>query len=316
MKRSILVLALLGGIAFLAGCSMENQKTNSVERTNKAESGEVYTNQEYGFNLIFPDSWQGFTVEKRTVNWGEFGFGDSLDFGFGPQNSLFNIAIHTREQWKRIDAEQIKESAYLSTYLGENGEYVFSFGSAQDVANDAMFQRLREVQDIIKTFQLTSIQKSGKVSAFVSDVSFEYPAEFTYSGGGDIDTGSFSWVNGIDTNGKEFTFMTVFDFALIKCKFEDPALCEIDAWVPANVDDVYTWVVKNYKKDENFTYAGQVKTANTVGEKFISKSVSAENPVHTVVVVKSKTDVLSFLQTDGEKDALFDEAIASIKINQ
>lgn len=317
MKKVMVMLALLGSISFLAGCAMENQKSIAHEETTKVEGGELYTNAAYGFTLTFPDSWKGFTVQKRVLNWGEFGFGDSFDFGFGPENSLFNIAIHTKDQWKKIEADQVAESIHIQVPVGENEKYVFSFSRSHDLANNEMSDRSLEIVDIIKTFQVTSKQTSGKVSGFVSDISFEYPAEFTYSGGGDIDTGSFSWVNGMDTNGKEFTFVTVFDSDLRKCKFVDPALCEIDAWIPASAEDVYLANVENYKKDKKFTYDGPVKIDGIVGEKFSKNSrlEQDDDNIKAVVVIKSKSDVLIFQQINSSASE-FAEIIASIKINE
>ncbi len=312
----MLLFTFLGSLSFLSGCAMENQKINSsLEHMNEVKGGEVYTNQEYGFTLTFPDSWQGFTVEKRTLNWGEFGFGDSFDFGFGSnlsEKGLFNISIHTKEQWKQIQNEEGPKP----TYVGESDKRIFASSNAQDVSSDFHHERFLEVSKILKTFQLTSNLNSGKVSGFVSDVSFEYPAQFTYSGGGDIDTGSFSWINGVDANGKEFTFVRIFDSALMKCKFEDPALCEIDAWVPASADDVYVSFVKNYKKDQSFTYDGQVKTVNTIGEKFIKNSRLEENDdIKAVVVIKSKSGVFLFQQINSNASE-FEEFISSIKVNE
>jgi hypothetical protein len=316
MKKAILLFALMGSLGFLAGCAVENQKTISSDHLNKVEAGELYTNQEYGFTLTFSDSWKGFTAEKRVLNWGELGLSDSVDFGFGPENSLFNVAIHSKDQWKKIAAEQDLESRYAQIYLEENENFVFSFASTNDVANQEMSERLLEVRDIIKTFQMVSTQKSAKAVGFVSDLSFEYPAALTYSGGGDMDTGSFSWLNGIDANGKEFTSVRIFDHALIKCKFTDPALCEIGAWGPATSEEVYKQKIEEYKKDNSFSYGEQVKTANTIGEKFVKNSRLEENgeDVKAVVVIKSKSGVFIFQQIESSASE-FDEIIRSVKVH-
>lgn len=159
LGAAVLVLA---GIGFLSGCAFGNatlEQKNISSSLEQRQSGEVstkieYTNAQYDLTLKFPQTWKGFTVNNRTLDWGEFGKSDSLDFGFGEKNSIFNIAIHPKEQWKKIALEQEAESRYIQVPLAENKDFVFSFASTGDVANDEMYARLSEVQDIIKTFEV------------------------------------------------------------------------------------------------------------------------------------------------------------------
>ncbi|MFH1712282.1 MAG: hypothetical protein ABH846_03550 [Patescibacteria group bacterium] len=111
----------------------------------------VYSNSQYGFSLTFPQTWKGYTAKNRTLNWGLFGTSDSVDFGFSVQDSLFNVSIHTKSQWQQIKSEE----GPTPTYLGENSQYVFGYATAQDAANDTIVARMREIQDIVKTFKVT-----------------------------------------------------------------------------------------------------------------------------------------------------------------
>jgi hypothetical protein len=164
-KQTLGILSItLAGVGFLSGCAFGNtivgQKSVSVpvpvEQKQMAElSTKIgYTNDQYKFSLTFPQTWKGYTITSRTLDWGSFGKSDSLDFGFGEQNSIFNIAIHSKEQWRQIAAEQEADSRSTQVSLGESKDFVFSFASTGDVSNDEMYDRLSEVQSIIKTFDV------------------------------------------------------------------------------------------------------------------------------------------------------------------
>ena len=112
---------------------------------------QTYQNKEYGFSLNFPLTWKGYKTSKRMLNWGAFGTSDSLDFGLPAQNSLFNISIHTKSQWKNI----ISEGGPRPIYIKENGKFVFAYAIAQDAINSEMIERIKEVKNIISTFKFT-----------------------------------------------------------------------------------------------------------------------------------------------------------------
>lgn len=160
-KQTWGALALtLAGVGFLSGCAFtalsESQKSPApIASESAAPSQSIdYTNAQYGFRFTFSSTWKGYTVTQRNLDWGVFGKSESLDFGFGEKNPIFNIAIHTKEQWKKIAAEQEADSRYAQVALGESKDFVFSFASTGDVANDEMGARLAEVQEIIKTFDV------------------------------------------------------------------------------------------------------------------------------------------------------------------
>jgi hypothetical protein len=159
MKKYIALFVLLGGVSFLAGCAStlvpESQK-EVVPLSQNAELSQVieYTNDQYGFSFKFPQTWKGYTVTHRTLDWGTFGKSDSLDFGFGTENTIFNIAIHTKEQWKKIAAEQEADGRYPQRPLAESKDFVFSFSTSGDVANDEMMAHFAEINSIIQTFSV------------------------------------------------------------------------------------------------------------------------------------------------------------------
>jgi type II secretory pathway pseudopilin PulG len=124
-----------------------NKNDNQVNQPQEI----VYSNSQYGFSLTFPQTWKGYTAQNRTLNWGSYGTSDSVDFGFSVQDSLFNVSIHTKSQWQQIKSEE----GPTPTYLGENSQYVFGFATAQDAANDTIIARMKEIQNIVKTFRVT-----------------------------------------------------------------------------------------------------------------------------------------------------------------
>ncbi len=127
-----------------------NQNENDNQQVNQPQKI-VYSNPQYGFSLTFPQTWKGYIAKNRTLNWGSLGTSDSIDFGFPTQDSLFNVSIHTKSQWQQIKSEK----GPTPTYLGENNQYVFGYSVAQYAANDTIIARMKEIQNIIKTFKVT-----------------------------------------------------------------------------------------------------------------------------------------------------------------
>lgn len=113
-----------------------------------------YSNEQFGFELNLPKTWENYIVTRRTLDWGDFGTSDSFDFGLDVQDSLFNIGVHSKDQWKKIDQDQNKESIYMQTYLGENEKYVFSFASSYDLVNEEAGDRVDEARTVLHTFQV------------------------------------------------------------------------------------------------------------------------------------------------------------------
>lgn len=127
-------------------------KKDYLEEGDEEEEIEdfTYTNETYGFSLTFPGTWDNYQVKNRTLDWGENGESDSIDFGFADQDSLFNISILTKSQWENIQLEE----GTKPSYLWEGDEYVFAYSKAQDAVNDIMTERMEEILNIISTFEL------------------------------------------------------------------------------------------------------------------------------------------------------------------
>lgn len=161
------IIAILGVVAvILAGTTIYFATISNVSQptpapvakqpvqsnTNIAPDWKIYKNDKYGFELTFPDTWQGYNTANRKLDWGSFGTSDSIDFGLPTQkDGLFNISIHSKQQWKNIQSEDGPKPGFL----GENVNYVFAWAQAQYAADSNIEKRMEEAQDIIKTFKLT-----------------------------------------------------------------------------------------------------------------------------------------------------------------
>lgn len=127
-----------------------------------------YENSKYGFTLNFPKTWEGYVIKERVLNWQTDGTSNSIDFGFSDQDSLFNISLHTKDQWQKIKLNE----GPTPTYLGENSQFVFGSSGAQDAANDTIRARMKEVEAILRTFKLSDSQKTVLYSDTYYGVNF------------------------------------------------------------------------------------------------------------------------------------------------
>jgi len=155
-KNTLLLLAIATTILTMgAGCAKldTDKPTDSSDNTTTtvAVFNGKYENSEYGFSLNFPKTWEGYTTKNRTVDWKPDGTSDSIDFGFPIQDSLFNISMHTKDQWQEIKSV---EEGPTPGYLGENSQFIFGYSGTQYAANDTMIERTKEVPEILRSFKL------------------------------------------------------------------------------------------------------------------------------------------------------------------
>lgn len=175
MKKTLILGGIIFSVLLLSGCSMlNNEQKNGDEKsktdikdfqqpvdvleqtkntdvsqeadesTNMTKSPDwrTYQNDQYGFKLLFPETWNGYVTTDRALT-----TGPSVDFGFADQSSLFNISILTKKQWNEIKDEEMRPD-----YLGENNINVFVWLPAQYSANDNMNDRMKEIAQVLTTF--------------------------------------------------------------------------------------------------------------------------------------------------------------------
>ncbi|MCX6765166.1 MAG: hypothetical protein NT148_01355, partial [Candidatus Nealsonbacteria bacterium] len=106
--------------------------------TDAAIGWEKYTNNEYGFNISFPDSWKGYSLEKSSWT-GRLIDGDTQYTGvqlifknqtLASEKNFYGIPIMviTPDVWKLISEEKVAVSAAPigPAKIGENQKYVFA----------------------------------------------------------------------------------------------------------------------------------------------------------------------------------------------
>jgi len=113
----------------------ENLEIVSNEEVNL----NTYINEEYGFSLEFPQTWNKYNVKKSD---------NSIYFGIPIQDSLFVINAISKDVWERMQSEEGPKP----TYLNENDEYIFGYSRGQDYV-EAAIPRSKEVPAILSTFK-------------------------------------------------------------------------------------------------------------------------------------------------------------------
>jgi len=124
----------------------------------------TYRNEDYGFELTLPDSWQGYSAS--TTAWhGQLVDGGSQKFQ-GPEVIIRNpkwtakqpwqdlpIMIFTQADWKLVDNETLAVSAAPigPSKLGENTKYVFATPPRWVGFTDTLGQD--EAAEIVKTLK-------------------------------------------------------------------------------------------------------------------------------------------------------------------
>ncbi|MCX6718334.1 MAG: hypothetical protein NTY81_01880 [Candidatus Staskawiczbacteria bacterium] len=126
-----------------------------------------YKNNEYGFEMTFPDSWKGFTIDGSKL-W----HGNSLDNSNvkydGPMIVFVNpkttskiqyqdipIMVFTPDVWKMVNGENpiiaVSAAPIGPAKIGENSKYVFATPPRWYGFTDAV--GFQEAVEIVKTFK-------------------------------------------------------------------------------------------------------------------------------------------------------------------
>lgn len=113
-------------------------KDNSIDTSD----WKTYKNEKYGFELTFPESWKGFSVNTNT---------NSVDFGLGSQSRMFSILILTEKEW-REECRRLKDidgdcTAY---FTAKNNNFIFQLVKAQDYADEVAEKDISNIYYSIK----------------------------------------------------------------------------------------------------------------------------------------------------------------------
>jgi len=167
----VFVAVILFGGIFVWQYFVEKNNPTAGPALSGVEGWKTYTNTQYGFELTFPDSWKGYTVEESSwQGWTIDGSskkysGSELVFTNpqGPNNHTGNIQscwqnipimVIAPDNWLLIAQEKVAVSAAPvgPAKIGQNANYVFATpprwsGFVCDLG-------IQEAYDIVKTLKV------------------------------------------------------------------------------------------------------------------------------------------------------------------
>ena len=125
------------------------------EPTVPSESGQTYTNEEYGWSVQLPDGWYCINQEKGE-NYGVCG-----NTVFSSENNVGEEGFNIYGVRLGSEKDDKKSGVYFASpasgYLGENSEYAFYWSITGIGAQTGTIDTpnlIQDVKDIVKTFKL------------------------------------------------------------------------------------------------------------------------------------------------------------------
>ena len=125
---------------------------------------------------------------------------------------------------------------------------------------------------------------------------FSYPPQLNYLSGGQVETGSYSWITGEQP---EDIYFEIFDLAVTK---------------PATVEDVYAETIASFVTDDFYFPAEQISIAGTTGQKFRIREDRNDGIARTAVVFQNANGV--YLISDYQltpDNTLFDAFVGTFR---
>ena len=134
-------------------------------QSNETENWKIYKNNEYGFEIEFPESWEGYSVVKDFWQGSEVNDNGNLKYG-GPRIIFKNpqttdqqlwqdipIMVITPDVWEFIIEEKVSVSSAPigPAKIGKNEKYIFATPPRWYGFTDAMGSD--EAVEIVETFK-------------------------------------------------------------------------------------------------------------------------------------------------------------------
>jgi hypothetical protein len=155
---------LFGGAFYFQYMTMQELRASVIQQINPSAGWKTYTNNKYGFELNFPDSWKGYSVVEQS--WEGHAIDNYQQAYSGPLVIIKNpqtistqqwqdipIMVFTPDQWQLILQERLSVSAAPigPAEVGQNTKYVFAtpprwYGFADAIGS-------QEAVDAVKTFK-------------------------------------------------------------------------------------------------------------------------------------------------------------------
>lgn len=142
------------------------QQVSNIQKANQTAGWQIYTNNEYGFEIKFPNSWKGYSVVVQ--NWEGHLINNYQQTYSGPQIIFKNpqttptqpwqdipVMVFTPDVWKMVngpDATVAVSAAPIGPEkIGENSKYIFATPPRWYGFTDAI--GYQEAVQIVKTFK-------------------------------------------------------------------------------------------------------------------------------------------------------------------
>jgi hypothetical protein len=154
----IVGVLILGGLVFAFWSDIKGLFVGEPIVEDELVNWQTYQNEEYGFELIFPDTWKGFTVERSETN-----YENSFYYFTHPQRKSsdgmpgevgFVILVYTQKEWDNwFDFSDMHKPSAINK---KNG-LIFAYSPGNAAAPGDLADRFNEINDIIKTFKFLDI---------------------------------------------------------------------------------------------------------------------------------------------------------------
>jgi len=161
-----IILAIIVVVVILAAGYFLYYKSPSRVQAPTTADWHTYRNTEYGFEITFPDSWKGYTVEVK--NWEGHVIDNYQQTYTGPEIIIKNpqttqtqqwqdipIMVFTPDVWKMVSGNNptvaVSAAPIGPAKIGENSKYVLATPPRWYGFTDAI--GIDEALNIIKTFK-------------------------------------------------------------------------------------------------------------------------------------------------------------------
>lgn len=117
----------------------EKQVENVLEKEleilkDETADWKTYRNEKYGFEIVFPESWEGHEIKIGTTKppgmETRYGFyisvkDENFMSAYGNNVGVYGIFIYPKKEWSEDMCKDAEGPCYQGKFLGENSNYVF-----------------------------------------------------------------------------------------------------------------------------------------------------------------------------------------------
>ncbi len=154
-SKLIIAIVVLFAVAVGFAAYLSQKHEEPAEEIDTSD-WQVYRNEEYGYELLFPNTWKGYEVksgkdttynydfQKYTYAFVDFIHPQKISNRGNPGKVGFIIGVFNKENWQLAQGWE---------KLNENKEFVFGAILHNSAAPDDMHERAQEIQFILRTFR-------------------------------------------------------------------------------------------------------------------------------------------------------------------